>query len=112
MFEKPKLTAGQAHANEVYKLLAGSVKPLTKAEICRHLGWEYNNNNERRVREVISLLAKRRAIIATSDQRGYKLAKTAEDIEEVKHQWAELDGRIRELEERRKPLIEFYEKVR
>lgn len=112
MIEKPKLTAGQAYANEVYKHLAVATKPLTKAEICERLGWEYNKNNERRVREVISILAKRRAIIATSDQRGYKLAKTAEDVEEVKHQWAEIDGRIKELEERRTPLINFIERVR
>lgn len=55
MIEKPKLTAGQAYANEVYKHLAVATKPLTKAEI---------------------------------------------------------DGRIKELEERRTPLINFIEKVR
>jgi hypothetical protein len=49
-------------------------------------------------------------LIATSDQRGYKIAKTKADLEEVIHQWKELDSRIEQLEERKKPLIEFYEK--
>ena len=66
--------------------------------------------NERSVRDVISLLSKKVPIISTSDCKGYALAKSVDDLEDVIHTWKELDSRIAELEERKKPLINFYEK--
>jgi hypothetical protein len=56
------------------------------------------------------MIGKKRPLISTSDSKGYKIAKTKADLEEVCHQWKELDSRILQLQERRKPLIEFYEK--
>lgn len=51
-------------------------------------------------------------LIATSDQKGYKIAKSKRDLEEVEHQWKELDSRIENLKERVTPLIKFYEQYK
>ena len=80
----------------------------TKEEIGEYLGVK----NERVVRDIISLLATRKPIISKSNSCGYKLALTKEDLEEVENVWRELDSRIEQLEERKKPLIKFYEKMK
>lgn len=109
--KKPELTMlERQRGNELYHYLRRAQRLVTKEELCGVLGWKYNKSNERRVRELISLLAKRVPIIATSNDKGYKLALTPQDLDAVKHQWSELDSRIEELAERRKPLIRFYEK--
>jgi DNA-binding winged helix-turn-helix (wHTH) protein len=72
--------------------------------------WEYNSNNDRRVREIIATLASVKPIVATSDRRGYKLAKDESDIEETVHEFREISSRIDELKKRIPPLLEFLEK--
>lgn len=99
-YQKPKLTKKQELANMVYVALVNACEPLSKAEICREIGLTYDANNERRVRDIISILAKRKPVIATSDSRGYSLAKSEEDVERAIHLWKELDSRQKELEER------------
>ena len=112
MIEKPELSEEtKKRANEIYRYLKAENRSVTKQEICDYLGWEYNSSSERRVRDLISLIAKRRPIIATSDQRGYKVP-TMNDLDAVEHQWRELDSRIAELEARREPLIKFAEKIK
>ena len=74
-----------------------------------HFFGKVNNNTERQIRELISILAKRVPVIATSDSKGYYVASKPEDLEKVEHQWKEIDSRIAELDKRRKPLIDFYE---
>lgn len=108
----PELPQIQQLANQLYILLNQTDKPLTKAEIAQNLGFEFNTNNERRVRAIISLLAQKRPIIATSDKKGYRLAKSKEDLNDIEHQWKEFDSRIEELEKRKVPLMKFYEKVK
>lgn len=81
----------------------------TKEELCHSLGLEYNTSNDRRIRRLVSIIAKRLPIISTSNQKGYRIALKTEDLDNIIHQWKELDSRIRELEERKLPLIKFYE---
>lgn len=112
MIGKPELSEEtKRRANEVYRYLRTEARPVTKEELCSFLGWEYNSSSERRVRDLISIIAKRKPIIATSDQRGYKVP-TIDDLEAVEHQWRELDSRISELAARREPLIKFAEKIK
>ena len=108
MNKKPELSpAIKARANELFLML--KQRTYTKQELQEHFYGKVTSNNERRIRDLISTLAKRVPIIATSDSKGYYVASTAEDLEKVKHQWKELDSRISELDKRRKPLIDFYE---
>lgn len=107
---KPQITKIKERANVMYQYFKAKDGFIPKKELCFIMGWEYNPSNERRVRDVIALLATKKPIISTSDNRGYKLAQLKEDVEEVEHTWKEIDKRIAELENRKKPLIEFYEK--
>lgn len=90
---------------ELYGMLR-SRSVFTKEQIASHF-----NTSERSAREMISEIAHYQPVIATSDKRGYRLAMTKEDYEDARHQWAELDSRIAELEARKKPLIRFCDKV-
>lgn len=84
---------------------------VTKKELCFVLGFEMNESNERRVRDLVSLVSKYYPIISTSDSnKGYKLAKYISDLEDVEHSWKELDSRMEDMALRRKPLIKFFEK--
>ena len=105
--EKPMTENQRQNANELYRFLMVS-DVVTKEELCAELGW--TQIKDRQLRELLSMIAKKKPLIATSNQRGYKIAKTKDDLEEVIHEWKELDSRIKKLEERKKPLIEFYEK--
>ena len=92
------------------KFINHSYLALTEVNLkCWKLLLRYSpsSRKDRQLRDILSLIAKKRPLIATSDQKGYKLAKTKDDIAEVKHQWKELDSRIEQLSARRKPLIDF-----
>ena len=105
--EKPMTENQKLYGNMLYKfLMANDI--VTKEEMLAHLGWD--KNKDRQLRDLLSMIGKKRPLISTSDSKGYKIAKTKADIKEVAHQWKELDSRIEQLKERRKPLIEFYEK--
>ena len=106
MIEKPTLTNIQEKANRLYEYLKTQDDYVTKEQIGRVLGIK----NERSVREVISLLATKKPILSKSNSKGYKLAKTVEDLEDLKNVWMEIDSRIEELDKRRTPLIKFYER--
>lgn len=102
---KPEMTeATKARLNELYLMLRR--RTHTKSEIMAHFGV-----SERTAREMISLVSKRAPVIATSDNSGYRIARTAEDLEAVLHSLNELESRRRELDERKQPLIKFYEKA-
>lgn len=105
---KPLTENARIKANACYFLLKKTNGFLSKEEIGNELGIK----NERTVRDVISLVATKVPIISTSDNKGYKMAKTVEDLEEVIHTWKEFDSRIASYEERKKPLIKFYEKMK
>ena len=104
--EKPITDNMKQKCNDFWRYMKSKNDYVTKAELMSH----FNIKNERTVRDVISTLASRVPIISTSDCKGYKLATSESDLELVIHSWQELDSRIEELEKRRKPLIQFYEK--
>ena len=106
--EKPTIDKISQRANDIYLLLKAKKEFVTKAEIGAYLGVK----NERTVRDIISFLATKKPIISNSTGAGYKLALTVEDLEEVEHTWKEIDSRVEELNKRKKPLIEFYEKAK
>ena len=106
--EKPITDNMKDKANKLFIFLKNIGRYATKEEIGEHLGVK----DERVVRDIISLLATKKCIISTSSSKGYKLAQTIEDLDEVCHAWSEMDSRIAQLEARRKPMIEFYEKMK
>ena len=105
--EKPMTENQRQNGNKLYRLLM-AYDVVTKEEMLAELGWD--SKKDRQLRDLLSMIGKKRPLISTSDSKGYKMAKTKADLEEVKHQWKELDSRIEQLKERRKPLIDFYEK--
>jgi hypothetical protein len=107
-YEKPVTDNMKQKVNECYLFLKGIGRYATKEEIGEHLGV----SNERQVRDIISVLATKKPIISKSNSCGYRLAMTEKDLEEVENVWKEIDSRIEQLEERKKPLIKFYEKIK
>lgn len=105
--QKPITDKMKERANAMYLLLKQGGF-WTKEQLGERLGIK----NERTVRDVISALSKRVPIISTSDNKGYALAMSEKDLEYVIHTWKEHDSRQQELEERKKPLIKFYEKYK
>jgi hypothetical protein len=106
-FEKPMTENEKINGNKLYHFLMKN-DYVTKDQMFEFLGWD--KKKDRQLRDLLSMIGKKRPLISTSDSKGYKIAKTPKDLEEVKHQWKELDSRIEQLKERRKPLIDFYEK--
>lgn len=106
--EKPITDNMKEKANKLFLYLKDIGGYATKEEIGEFLGIQ----NERSVRDVISLLATKKPIISKSNSCGYKLAQTIEDLEEVENTWGDLSSRIEELEKRIKPLITFRDKMK
>lgn len=96
------------YGNQLYKFLLKN-DIVTKEQMLAELNWD--SSKDRQLRDLISCIAKKVPIIATSDQKGYYLAKTEADLDAVEHQWAELSSRIEELEKRIAPLIAFRDKI-
>lgn len=108
--EKPITENQKELANKIYKYLHHQHRFITKEEIYNMLGWEYNSSNDRKIRDTINIIKKRKPIVATPDRKGYFAATNKSDLEEVIHQWKYIDSIIEDLKETKKPLIEFYEK--
>lgn len=110
--QKPNVEEEKATA--VYNYLANKTENngiCTKREICQRVfGWTYNKSNDRKVRELISIVANKYPIISLSSSKGYKLAKTKDDLILVVRQWKENDSRIKAISDRKNPLIKFYDK--
>lgn len=107
--EKPMTENEKINGNKLYKFMM-THDIVTKEQMLAHLGWD--SKKDRQLRILISNIAKKVPVISTSDSKGYKIAKTADDLQEVEHSWSEIDSRIEELNERRKPLIAFYTKYK
>ena len=105
--EKPMTENQKFYGNKLYKFLMQN-DVVTKEEMLAHLGWD--SKKDRQLRELLSLIGQKVPLIATSDQKGYKIAKTKSDLQAVCHQWQENDSRIKVLQDKNKPLIQFYEK--
>lgn len=106
--EKPIVKNMQEKANKLFDFLIKQDDFVTKEQIGIVLGIK----NERSIRDVISLLATKRPIISHSGNKGYKLAKTKNDLAEVERCWAELSSRVEELQKRIQPLVIFRDKVK
>ena len=105
--EKVLTEIERQRANELYRYMK-SHGTVTKDEICRL----FNLSNERTARDLIKLVAVKVPVISTSDAKGYRLAKTAQDLADVDHTAAELSSRIEELDRRLAPLYKFRDKVK
>lgn len=103
MIGKPTLLKSAQRANELYQFIKDG-RVVTKKEICDLYGWIHTSNNDRRVREIIALLATKKPIVSTSDSRGYKIAETND---EALHELNELKSRVAEIEKRYKPLEDY-----
>lgn len=107
-FEKPVTEKQKEVANQIYIFLKNTRRNVTKEEICANLGWDYNTTTDRKIRDTINVLKKKRPIVATPDQKGYFLCLTKDDLDKCTHQWRYIDGIIEDLEETKQPLISFY----
>lgn len=106
---KPQLSDAQKEcANKLYTFMRLHPTYHTREDLCNVLGWDAKTK-DRQIRELISALAKVKPIISTSDCRGYKLATTRADAEEVMHQKAEHIKRANETLARVSPLDNFLE---
>ena len=105
---KPLTENIKEKANSLYLFLEVKNDYVTKEEIGKYLGIK----NERTVRDVISVLATKKPILSNSANKGYKLAQTIEDLEDLEHTWAELSSRMEEIKKRIKPLIDFRDKIK
>lgn len=105
--EKPITDNMKEKVNALWAEMRGG-RTLTLEEVCRVCGVK----SERQARDIMSVLATKKPIISTSDSKGYRMAVKRSDLEDVEHQWRELDSRIKQLQKRVMPLIDFYEKAK
>ena len=107
--KKPMTENEKINGNKLYIYLMRH-DVVTKEEMLDFLGWD--KKKDRQLRDLLSMIAKKVPLVATSDQKGYRLAKTENDLKDVVHEWLELDSRIEQLKARREPLIKFYEQYK
>lgn len=108
-FEKPMSENQKENGNKLYRFMKYN-DFVTKEQMLAHLGWD--KTKDRQLRDLISMIAKKVPVISTSDSKGYKIAKSPADLEEVEHQLKEFDSRIQEIEKRKEPLWKFRDKVK
>ena len=108
-FEKPMSENQKENGNKLFRFMKYN-DFVTKEQMLNCLGWD--KTKDRQLRDLISCIAKKVPVISTSDSRGYKIAKTKDDLELVEHTWAEISSRIEELKKRIIPLMEFREKFK
>ena len=108
-FEKPMSENQKENGNKLYRFMKYN-DFVTKEQMLAYLGWD--KSKDRQLRDLISLIAKKVPVISTSDSKGYKIAKSSADLEEVEHQLKEFDSRIQEIEKRKEPLWKFRDKVK
>lgn len=85
--------------NTIYSMLKHNT---TKEEIVSNL-----DINERIARDLISYIKKKFPVISNSQNKGYRLAQSCEDVEDVKKTIAEVKSRIQDLQEGILPLEQF-----
>jgi hypothetical protein len=106
-FEKPNIKNREEAVEKVRGFLKDN-RAITKPELCALLGWHYNANNDRRIRDIVSEISHNEPIISVSgNNKGFQLARSSDDVELVKHTILELRSRIAEIEKRIKPLEIF-----
>ena len=106
--QKPITNNIKHKANLLYAYMKSAYpRYCTKDELAQVIGDK--SKDKRAVRDVIAVLSTVRPIIATSTTKGYKVALTAQDSEEVRHTWAETSSRIEELQKKERTYIKFLE---
>ena len=63
--------------------------------------------DERHARRMLSDIAKAYPLIAVSDHKGYRIATSAQDVEDVRHAYNENRKRAAEVLKRNEPLKQF-----
>ena len=104
MNKKPELTAREKQlGNSIARLIRE--RTYTKQELSKMFGI-----SERKIRDLISEIAKRRPVISISSGKGYKWASNSlDDCKAVLRQWRENDSRARQITSRNEPLIKHLE---
>jgi hypothetical protein len=51
---------------------------VTKEQMLEHLGWD--KSKDRQLRDLLSMLARKKPLVSTSDQKGYKIPKTEKTL--------------------------------
>lgn len=100
MNTKPELTESEKRlGNSIARLL--KERTYTKEELIKIFGI-----SERKIRDIVSEIAKRRPIISISSGKGYKWASNSvDDYKAALRQWRENDSRARQITSRNEPLI-------
>ena len=107
--EKPMTENQKFYGNKLYKYLMQN-DFVTKEQMLAHLGWD--KSKDRQLRDLLSLIGQKVPLISISSDKGYKIAKTKDDLELVEHSWAELSSRVEVLNSRITPLIKFRDKYK
>ena len=109
LFTKPVVKSFEEKKKVVLEYLKTN-NFATKHQLCLLFGWVLNSNRDRQIRDIVSSLSQEHPIISHSHtNKGYRLASTLEDLDEVQHSWKWIDSMIEELEKRKQPLIKFHE---
>lgn len=104
--KKPMTENQKFYGNKLYKFLVNN-NTVTKEEMLDHLGWEHTMTNDRKVRELLSLIGKKVPLVSVSSSKGYFIAKTEKDLIMVEHSLLEWQSRKDEADARMKPLLDF-----
>ena len=110
---KPEMTTKEKErCNEIYALLKSHGGYVTKEELCETLGWKWNSSSDRKIRDLISLIAYRFPIISTSDGKGYKLVGKVgvTEAKELLHQAKEHEARADKILARNEPIMRYLDK--
>ena len=102
--EKPMTENQKYYGNMLHTFLKQN-DVVTKEQMLEYLGWD--SKKDRQLRDLLSMIGKKKPLISTSDSKGYKIAKTQKDLQEVEHTLAEMSSRVEEIQKRMKPLYEF-----
>ena len=104
MNTKPELTESEKRlGNSIARLL--KERTYTKEELIKIFGI-----SERKIRDIVSEIAKRRPIISNSSSKGYKWAgNSVDDCKAILRQWRENDSRARQITSRNEPLVKHLE---
>lgn len=108
-FEKPMTENKKEQGNKLYKFMM-THDIVTKEQMLAYLGW--GKEKDRQLRDLISMIAQKVPVVALSSNRGYKIARTVDDLEAVENTWAELSSRVEEIQKRIEPLVKFRDRLK
>lgn len=92
--------------NKIYTALYNSNEPLLKSDICKVIG----SKSERQARDYVSAIKKLKPIISYNKMKGFKLAKSEQDVPENERSLFEDLSRVNELLYNCLPRLKFESK--